>query len=95
MKGYILDSLQYGLPQSRRRLYVVFARTSPRSMQIQGGFDSFFKRVNNILVCAQRVPPCVSECLLPVGDPRLERALAERAKEAPEVFTSNTIQADG
>ena len=95
MQGYILDSLQYGLPQSRRRLYVVFARTSPRTMQITGGFDAFFKRVNNILVCAQRLPPCITGCLLPGDDPRLQRALAERAKEAPEVFTSNTIQADG
>ena len=71
MQGYLLDSLQYGLPQSRRRLYVVFARIAPRIMRTAGCFDAFFKRVNNILAAAQRVPPLSHK--LPAGGRGLAR----------------------
>ena len=54
-QSYVLDAAWYGLPQSRRRVYIVCIAVANPDVSI--GIEAFFQSVESILRNLQFTPP--------------------------------------
>ncbi|CAK9069202.1 unnamed protein product [Durusdinium trenchii] len=82
-RSFLLDALWYGLPQSRRRVYIVCLAVGDR--EIGCSAEDFFNSVENLLGKLYMDAPPADEFLLPDDDPRvlqyLDTLKSERDKK--------------
>lgn len=74
------DSLQFGLPCRRRRLYILFLDTGSHrlvSMKIQEAF----RKVRALVPLCMRSPPCATKCLLQDNNPEHRELIVRKLTE--------------
>jgi len=92
-KIFILNSSDYGLPQHKRRMYLLGVLRPGRKLNIDD-YGAFFQRVESLLDLFKMQGPSLAEALLPENDAAVTGVLAQRqAKPQTTVWQSGTLDA--
>ena len=89
-KIWIIDAVDFNLPQRRKRLYILALSWRPRSFSVVE-HESFFNKMTMLIEKMKRGPPSFPDCLLPDDAPEVLRELDHRLSTEPKGWDSSTI----
>jgi site-specific DNA-cytosine methylase len=89
-KSWIIDAVDFGLPQRRKRIYILALSWRPRSFAV-AEHESFFGKMSMLIEKMKRSPPSFPDCLLPDDAPEVLRELDHRLQSPPKCWDSSTI----
>jgi site-specific DNA-cytosine methylase len=90
-KGFVLDSHDYGMAQSKKRLFIVLIRRPNRSFAVDLALMPFFQRFEMLLGEFKVRGPCFSQILLSSDHPKVEHELTHRQGLETKNWDSSTM----
>lgn len=89
-RSILLDAQEYGLPQSRKRLFILGVLRPARHLQI-ADYSKFFKRFLDLLSKFKAMPPCLTDSMLLDDDEYLAKASGELSENS-KGWDSSTME---
>ncbi len=91
----LTDAHFFGLPQERRRYYLVGLRShsAPHFTITPSNINEIFKKISGLVAMCERTPPCVTQILLDGDDDAVDRELNKRLAIGHKSSNYNVSQA--
>lgn len=90
-QAFLVDSSEYGLPQARKRVFVLAVLSPGRKFRVKN-YSRFFERVTDVLLACKLRGPGLLHVLLQDDDEFVAEELEQRQKCGPKGWDSSTIE---
>ena len=90
-QAYLMNASDYGLPQSRRRLFIIAMMRPGRKLKVKN-FQSYWIRFHELLKGFKMPGPDFMDALLPESNPVVQKELKSRLASEAKGWDSSTIK---